>query len=308
VPFPDGTRCCTRPSRRSCGMRPGSRSAWSGSPRHHRPQAGGGGPGTGQRTARGARARAHQQLTARSPSCRRRSWNGSTSSRGCASSSSSSGAARQRRRPGVAQGRRRPAHRGQPPAGDQCRHDAEEMIGRTAHDLFPAEIAERYDQDDREVLALRRRSGSSSGSSRATVARAGTRRSRRRSRRGRRGGRHRGRGAAMSGRKETEELQRRFQEELDLLVRERTAQLERANAALIEEIRTCGSRRGRLRGGAPAGGKEAGPTGGACPGAAPRSPAPAARPGQPPRPPRRTFATAAGGSRRGSFDLPRTLG
>ena len=114
----------------------------------------------------------------------------------------------------------------------------EEMIGRTAQDLFPAEIAERYDQDDREVLALRRpkriverlvaRDGRESwyetiktpifDEGGEVVGTAGVAR-------------------AMSGREETAKLQRRFQEELELLVRERTAQLERANAALIEEIR-----------------------------------------------------------------------
>ena len=115
----------------------------------------------------------------------------------------------------------------------------EEMIGRTAHDLFPAEIAERYDQDDREVLALRRpkriverlvaRDGREGwyetiktpifDEGGEVVGTAGVAR-------------------AMTGREDSDELQHRFHEELERLVRERTAQLERANAALIEEIRT----------------------------------------------------------------------
>ena len=114
----------------------------------------------------------------------------------------------------------------------------EEMVGRTVLDLFPAEIAERYDRDDREVLALRRpkriverliaRDGRDGwyetiktpifDERGEVVGTAGVART-------------------LSGREDTEEIQRRFHEELDLLVRERTAQLERANAALIEEIR-----------------------------------------------------------------------
>ena len=114
----------------------------------------------------------------------------------------------------------------------------EEMVGRTVLDLFPAEIAERYDRDDREVLALRRpkriverliaRDGRDGwyetiktpifDERGEVVGTAGVART-------------------LSGREDTEDLQRRFHEELDLLVRERTAQLERANAALIEEIR-----------------------------------------------------------------------
>ena len=114
----------------------------------------------------------------------------------------------------------------------------EEMVGRTAFDLFPLDVAERYDRDDRDVLALRRpkriveslvakdgREGwyetiktpifDERGD---VVGTAGVARE-------------------VTGRTDAEEIHRRFVEQLDALVRERTAHLERANAALIEEIR-----------------------------------------------------------------------
>jgi PAS domain S-box-containing protein len=114
----------------------------------------------------------------------------------------------------------------------------EEMVGRTAFDLFPPEVAERYDRDDRDVLALRR-------PKRIVEALVG--------KDGREGWfetiktpifDERGEvvgtaGVAreVSGRADAEQIHREFVEQLDALVRERTALLERANAALIEEIR-----------------------------------------------------------------------
>ncbi|MCU0230345.1 MAG: PAS domain-containing protein [Acidobacteria bacterium] len=114
----------------------------------------------------------------------------------------------------------------------------EEMIGKTAFDLFPPEVAERYDGDDREVLELRR-------PKRIVESLVG------------RDGRERwyetiktpifdergevvgtaGVAREVTGRADAEEVHRQFVERLEALVRERTAHLERANAALIEEIR-----------------------------------------------------------------------
>jgi PAS domain S-box-containing protein len=114
----------------------------------------------------------------------------------------------------------------------------EEMVGRTVFDLFPPETAERYDRDDREVLALRRpkrvvenlvgREGREGwyetiktpifDERGEVVGTAGVARE-------------------VTGRGDAEDLHRQFAEQLEGLVRERTAHLERANAALIEEIR-----------------------------------------------------------------------
>lgn len=114
----------------------------------------------------------------------------------------------------------------------------EQMVGRTAHELFPPDLADRYDRDDRDVMTLQRpkriierlvghdgREGwyetvktpifDERGE---VIGTAGVARE-------------------VTGREESEEFHRRFTEEVDSLVRERTSQLERANAALIEELR-----------------------------------------------------------------------
>jgi PAS domain S-box-containing protein len=114
----------------------------------------------------------------------------------------------------------------------------EEMVGKSGYDLFPFEQAARYDHDDRDVLALRRpkrivesmvgKDGREAWYETIktpifdergdVVGTAGVARE-------------------VTGRSEAEEIHRQFVDQLDALVRERTAQLERANAALIEELR-----------------------------------------------------------------------
>ncbi len=121
--------------------------------------------------------------------------------------------------------------------------EPEKMIGRTVHELFPLDLAERYDRDDRDVMALQR-------SKRIIERLVGQD--------GREGWfetlktpifDERGEVIGTAGvarqvtqREESEEFHRRFTKEVDALVRERTAQLERANAALVEELREARKR------------------------------------------------------------------